>query len=203
MLEEVDRLTRLVDSLLVLSRADAGDLALRPEPLAVFAAVREAVSMVEVLAEEKAQRVEVEGEPSILASGDRVLLRQALINLLHNAIKYSPVGALVIARVASRATGEATVEIVDRGPGIPAEHRERVFERLHRVDPARSRDHGGAGLGLAIARWAVHAQGGSIRVGKQGGAWKHLPRHPPRGKTRKSSRQRLLDRMAGRQPGPT
>jgi signal transduction histidine kinase len=92
MLEEVSRLTRLVDSLLVLSRADAGGVALSPEVMSAFDAVREATSLVEVLAEERGQKVTVDGDSSVRVRADRLLLRQTLVNLLDNAIRYSPAG---------------------------------------------------------------------------------------------------------------
>src|SRR4029079_10461852 len=97
---------------------------------------------------------------------DRAVLREALINLLDNAIKYSPEGTRVGVRLRSvdgKAAG-AAIEISDQGPGIPPEHRERIFERFYRIDKARSRDLGGAGLGLAIAKWAIDVHGGSIGV---------------------------------------
>ncbi len=82
---------------------------------------------------------------------------------MDNAIKYSRVDVTIDVRVQSR-DNHAVVEIVDRGPGIPAEHRQRIFDRFFRVDQARSRESGGTGLGLAIAKWAVEANGGQIEV---------------------------------------
>lgn len=169
MLEELDRLTRLVDGLLTLSRADAGPVILNRAQLALGEAVRESVSLLEVLAEEKGQTVLVEGDPSIGVSADPLVLRQALINLVDNAIKYSPAGAEVRIRIGRRGLREAFVEVIDHGPGIPQEHRLRVFERFYRADPARSRELGGAGLGLAIAEWAVRAHGGGIELESEQG----------------------------------
>jgi heavy metal sensor kinase len=168
MLEEVDRLTRLVDSLLVLSRTDAGPLSLNRMWLPLGDMVQEAVSLVEVLAEEKGQKVLVDAAP-LAVSADRLILRQALINLLDNAIKYSPPGATIAIRTRMRHPREIVVEVVDHGPGISSQHRHKVFERFYRVDPARSRDQGGAGLGLAIADWAVKAHGGSIELESEEG----------------------------------
>src|SRR5206468_4944815 len=99
MLEEADRLTRLVDSLLTLSRADAGHIQVQRTDISLLGLAQEASSLVEVLAEEKRQRISVEGEPASMVSGDRLILRQALINLIDNAIKYSPVGAEILIRV--------------------------------------------------------------------------------------------------------
>jgi signal transduction histidine kinase len=92
------------------------------------------------------------------------LLRQALINVLQNAVKYSPEGGKISVVVAKGSSDRATVTISDSGPGIPVEHRARIFDRFYRVDDARTRETGGAGLGLAIANWAVQAQGGRILV---------------------------------------
>jgi signal transduction histidine kinase len=105
----------------------------------------------------------------LAVSADRLILRQALINLLDNAIKYSPPGATIAIRTRMRHPREIVVEVVDHGPGISSQHRHKVFERFYRVDPARSRDQGGAGLGLAIADWAVKAHGGSIELESEEG----------------------------------
>ena len=172
MLEEVDRLTRLVDSLLVLTRADAGRVRLQREPLDVAGLVRDVVEHLHPLAEEKSQRLTVDLPASVEVFADRTTLRQALINLLDNAIKYTPPGGQVRVRVGAHPSGEMAVEVIDTGPGIPPEEHERVFERFYRLDKARARtavdgtpgDHGGAGLGLAIARWAVEANGGRIEL---------------------------------------
>ena len=164
MLEETDRLTRLVDSLLTLSRADAGHIHVQRTDISLLGLAQEASSLVEVLAEEKQQRISVEGVPTLIVSGDRLILRQALINLIDNAIKYSPAEAEILVRVAAGKDNHLIVEVVDQGPGVPQEHRSRIFDRFYRVDSARSREWGGAGLGLAIARWAVEIHGGQITL---------------------------------------
>jgi len=106
----------------------------------------------------------VQAETFDLVILDLVILRQALINLLHNAIQHSPEAERVSVRIGRRAPRDVVFEVEDRGRGIPAEHRERVFERFYRVDPGRSREQGGTGLGLAIAEWAVKAHGGAIEL---------------------------------------
>src|SRR5712691_1529089 len=164
MLEETDRLTRLVDSLLTLSRADAGHIHMQRTDISLLGLAQEASSLVEVLAEEKQQRISVEGDPTLIVSGDRLILRQALIILIDNAIKYSQGGAEIFVRVAARKDTQLIVEVVDQGPGVPQEHQSRIFDRFYRVDSARSREWGGAGLGLAIARWAVEVHGGQITL---------------------------------------
>jgi len=170
MLEEVDRLTRLVESLLTLSRADAGHVQLQRMDISLLALTREASSMVEVLAEEKRQRIEIDGDASLRVIGDRLILRQAIVNLLDNAIKYSPENRRVLVRVGFGAAGQAAMDITDEGPGIPSEHQPYVFDRFYRVDPARTREWGGAGLGLAITRWAIEAHGGQIHLTSKDGA---------------------------------
>jgi heavy metal sensor kinase len=162
MLEETDRLTRLVDTLLTLSRADAGQIHVQRTDISLLGLAQEASSLVEVLAEEKRQRISVEGEPALMVSGDRLILRQALVNLIDNAIKYSPAEAEIVVRVRAGKDNQPTVEVVDQGPGVPQEHQSRIFDRFYRVDSARSREWGGAGLGLAIVRWAVEIHGGQV-----------------------------------------
>lgn len=162
MLEEVIRLTRLVDNLLTISRADAGAIQLNRSVFSVLELAREAIALFEVLIEEKSQKVVLTGDDGAMVQGDRLFLRQSLVNILHNAVKYSPVGGTISVRVRHDETGRVVVEIADTGPGIPRQDLTRVFDRFYRVDKSRSRNEGGAGLGLAIANWAVEAHGGKI-----------------------------------------
>jgi heavy metal sensor kinase len=163
MLEEVDRLARLVDSLLTLSRADAGRITLHPERVDLAALAREVSAHLGVLAEEKRERLDLDAAGPVEIAADRAILRLAVVNLIDNAIKYAPPGSAVGVAVAAD-DGTARLAVRDRGPGIAREHQARVFDRFHRADAGRSRDAGGAGLGLAIARWAVEAHGGRIEV---------------------------------------
>jgi len=169
MLEEVDRLTRLAESLLALSRADAGHIQLLREDISLVRMGKEASSVVEVLAEEKRQQIDIEGDANLVVSVDRLILRQALVNLLDNAIKYSPAGSQILVRVQSGGDKQAYLEVIDQGPGIPREHQPHVFNRFFRVDKARTREWGGAGLGLSITRWAVEAHGGDITLKSEEG----------------------------------
>jgi heavy metal sensor kinase len=163
MLEETNRLAELVDSLLTMARADAGRVQLHRSDVNLFELADESVGLLEVLAEEKQQTVQVLGERSIMVNADRTLLRQAIVNLLHNAVKYSPEHSTVRVRV-WETEKDAILEVQDRGPGIAQEHRERVFERFYRVDKSRTRGGGGAGLGLSIAKWAVSMHAGAIEL---------------------------------------
>lgn len=170
MLEETDRLAGLVDSLLTLTRADSGKLQLKQENVDLAGLLEDVAEHLRVLAEEKNQILSVESEENgITANVDRSVLRQAIINLLDNAIKYTGTGGRIRLRVKRLRNAKAALEIMDQGPGIPAEHQEKIFERFYRVEKGRSRDTGGTGLGLAIARWAVEVNGGRIEVESQKG----------------------------------
>lgn len=162
MLEEVNRLTALVDNLLTVSRADAGRIKLNPTAFSAMDLAREATGLFEVLTEEKSQQITVEGNESLRITGDRVFLRQAIVNVIHNAVKYSPSGGDIAVRVHDHPGGGIRLEVADSGPGIAPEHADKIFDRFYRVDESRSRDGGGAGLGLSIAQWAVRLHGGDI-----------------------------------------
>ncbi len=163
MLEEAGRLNRLVESLLTIARADAGQIPLQREMVEVLSFVQESCGLLEVLAEEKGQAVSIDGDSGVWISADRMILRQVLINLLDNAIKHSPSGASIRIRV-TRQDNLIAVEIEDSGPGISSEHRERVFDRFYRIDESRSREAGGTGLGLAIAKWGAEVHGGQLEL---------------------------------------
>jgi len=166
----VDRLTRLVDSLLVLSRADASRVQLHRVDTSLRSVAEDAASTLEVLAEEKWQKIDVEGDPGLVVSADRLILRQAIVNLLDNAIKYSPVESRILLRIHAGDDKNACLDVIDQGPGIPFERQPYIFDRFYRVDKARSREWGGAGLGLSITRWAVEAHGGEILLSSKDGA---------------------------------
>jgi heavy metal sensor kinase len=163
MLEETHRLTQLVDSLLTMARADAGRVQLHRADVNLFEVASETVALLEVLAEEKQQDIQIDGNRSVMVEADRTILRQALANLIYNAVKYSPPSGDIQIRIRETEL-DAIVEVQDSGPGIPREHRERIFERFYRVDKSRTRAGGGAGLGLSIAQWAVGMHGGKIEV---------------------------------------
>ena len=163
MLEEVDRMTRLVDTLLRVSRADAGTVRLSRDAVDLGQLARDVVASLGILAEEREQRIDVDATADVHVFADRLVLSDALTNVIDNAIKYSPRAAAISVRI-ERNGDDAIVAVIDQGSGIPSEHRERIFDRFYRVDEGRSREMGGSGLGLAIARWAVEINGGRISV---------------------------------------
>jgi heavy metal sensor kinase len=162
MLEEADRLNRLVESLLTLARAEGGTARLAVERVDLCALAREVGEHLSVLAEDKRQAVTIDAPLPVVVLADRFVLRQAVINLLDNAIKYSPEDGPIRIEVTGQA--DATLAVQDSGPGIAPEHVDKIFDRFYRIEKSRSRDVGGAGLGLSIARWAVEAHGGRIDV---------------------------------------
>ena len=169
MLEEVNRLSRLVDSLLTLTRADAGALAMRRNEIDAARLAAQAVEDMRPLAEEKHQDLTLSAEGPVLVRADEATLRLALVNLLDNAIKYTPPSGAIAVRSWIRGN-EALIEVMDNGVGVPIEHADRIFDRFYRVDQSRTGQAGGAGLGLAIAKWAAEANGGRIELeSREGG----------------------------------
>ena len=162
--QQASRLTRLVDDMLVLARADGGGYPMVIGSVDMAALVDECVRELGARAEEKAITVATSLEPATV-KGDEALLRRMFSNLLGNALMYTPRGGAVHVSLA-RDGDDVVLRVADTGPGIPPEDRERVFERFVRLDPARGA--GGAGLGLAIARWVAEAHGGRVRIVSSG-----------------------------------
>lgn len=163
-LEESDRLRQLIDALLILSRADAGNIGTQRESVNLAELARDTVDFLNVLAEEKNQTIQISILSEAIAKVDRASVRQAITNLLDNAIKFSPSESGIRITVGITANNEACVEIADSGIGIPENDLPHIFDRFYRVDKGRSREAGGAGLGLSIAKWAVENNGGRIEV---------------------------------------
>jgi heavy metal sensor kinase len=163
MLEEVNRLARLVDSLLVLTRADCSATPPAREVVELGSLAGSVADHLRVLAEEKQQSLVVDPGARVEALCDPAILRLGLMNVLHNAIKYTPERGAISVRARETASGHSSIEVQDSGPGIAPAHRERIFERFYRAEAGRS-ESGGTGLGLAIARWAVAANGGRIEL---------------------------------------
>jgi signal transduction histidine kinase len=161
---ESDRLGRMVSQMLTLAEADAGQAALSLSEVALDELAGEVGRGMRLLAESRgvAFEAEVESPLRLRADGDR--LRELMMILTDNAIKYTDSGGKVHLEVRRVSGGKAMVRVSDTGRGIPAEALPHIFDRFYRVDKARSREAGGTGLGLAIARWTAEAHGGSIRA---------------------------------------
>jgi signal transduction histidine kinase len=164
MLGQVERLARLVEQLLDLSKLEAGVVPLERSTFTVAALLEPVVEEWRARAEVRDLRLETSIEPpAFTLDGDEERLRQVVGNLVANAIRHSPRGGRVLVRAEAK-DGVARLEVLDDGPGIPPSEAERVFERFYRSDPARAAGEGGSGLGLAIARWIVELHGGRIRA---------------------------------------
>jgi heavy metal sensor kinase len=161
--EEVDRLIRLVGSLLTLARADAGQIPIALETVSLPELVAGAVEQVDPVAKQRDIELSASAGPAVTLQADEDLLLQLLLNLLDNAIKHTPAGGRVT--VGWRVNGrQVELWVRDTGVGIAGEHLAHIFDRFYRVDKARSRAEGGVGLGLSICRWIAEAHGGSISV---------------------------------------
>lgn len=162
-LDELRRLTRIVEGLTLLAKADAGQITLAMEWVRLDELVRDNFADAQILAEPQGVRVELAACEEITVRGDRHRLRQLLLNLADNAIKYNqPEGKVTMSL--RRANGTAEFTIANTGPGIPPEVLPRVFDRFYRGDPAHSPAVDGCGLGLSIAQWIVSAHGGTIKI---------------------------------------
>jgi two-component system, OmpR family, sensor histidine kinase CiaH len=168
-LRQTVHLTRLVDHLSLLARADSGAMTLERAPVDLARLASETAGGVAILAEERGVRLCVEAPQETRVLGDAGRLRQVLLILLDNALKYTPDGGGITVRVA-RAGGQAQLEVRDSGPGLAPADLPHLFERFYRADKARS--SGGTGLGLAIGRWIAEAHGGHIMAANasEGGA---------------------------------
>jgi two-component system phosphate regulon sensor histidine kinase PhoR len=162
--KHTDRLTYLIEDLLTISRLESGGTVMNLQPLDLHDAVAHALEDLKSKATEKEVVIENLVPPGLWARADAERLHQVFSNLIENAIKYGRQGGKVA--VGAQDTSDRQVEawVRDDGPGIPAEARERVFERFYRVDRARARDTGGTGLGLAIVKHIVQAHGGEVWV---------------------------------------
>lgn len=162
MLAQIERLQRLVAQLLDLSRLESGGSALHPRAFPAVELLDEVAGEARLHSPELSFAVDV-APHNLAVDGDPERIHQVLANLVENAARFSPAGAEV--RLSAHSSGrEVVFEVVDRGPGIPESEATRVFERFYRADQARSSDEGGAGLGLAIARWIVDLHGGRIHA---------------------------------------
>jgi signal transduction histidine kinase len=162
-LDEIQRLAQIVDNLALLAKADAGLVPLAQEDVPLHELVREARDDARVLGAGRALTVELHECEEILARGDRHRLRQVLLNLVDNAVKYNEQNGSVTLRL-RRDGPQAHITIANTGPGIPPEQLPRVFDRFYRGDAACHTRADGCGLGLSIAQWIVNAHGGTIAM---------------------------------------
>jgi two-component system phosphate regulon sensor histidine kinase PhoR len=168
--KHANRLTLLIDDLLLLARLDSGRIELHLEPVPLRAAAQDALDDAALIARSRGVTLENHVANEIAAQADPERLRQVLANLIDNAIKYGREGGRVTLGGRAMNRGRVELTVGDDGPGIPAEAKARIFERFYRVDKARSREEGGTGLGLAIVKNVVQAHGGEVRVESEAGA---------------------------------
>ena len=175
---EVDRMIRLVSSLLMLARADAQQVPLARESISLGGVIGDAADQVRPAADSKGVLIRVRNGRETRLTADQDLLLQLMLNLLDNAVKHTPAGSSIDVSW-SIEDGSAQVVVSDEGPGIASEHLPHIFDRFYRVDKARSRDGGGVGLGLSICRWIAQAHGGSIEAGNAPGLGATFKVHLP------------------------
>lgn len=162
-LDEAIRMGSILENLLLLGRGDSGKPAIARERVRLDDLLRDTYDETVILASQKSIVVKIENTDNVLIWGDKERLRQMMLNLVDNAIKYSPEGGLITLSL-GHSDGHATLVVRDQGIGIPKSEISRIFDRFYRVDRARSRTLGGSGLGLAIVKWIVEAHGGTIAV---------------------------------------
>lgn len=189
-LEETEKLSKLVENLMVLSRLDSGELKPDIAEFDLSVLCRETVEQMHLLAEDGAITLSCNCSGGVYVKADPLRLRQVLINLIDNAIKYTPAGGRIDVGTVNQ-NGSAVIQVQDTGIGIPADALPHVFDRFYRVDKARARKTGGTGLGLAIAKSICDLHGGTIEVdstvGVGTGVLVSIPRGVPDGAAAPSS----------------
>ncbi|HEY6838546.1 MAG TPA: ATP-binding protein [Geobacteraceae bacterium] len=177
-MEEIKRMTEIIEYLLEQSRAEEGQLSLRLEELDLREILLELIQQLRLIAVDKNISLAFEGDSSVYVRGDRLRLRQLFLNLLDNALSYTEAGGAIRVQL-DRDADQAWVAVIDNGPGMAEEHLPYIFDRFYRVDKARNRAHGGSGLGLALVKSFVEAHGGKVDVmselGKGSVFTVHLP----------------------------
>jgi heavy metal sensor kinase len=170
--QQAARLSRIVEDMFTLARADAGTYPLRQTPMYLDEVVEDVVKGARVLASARDVSIDATTSPSAAFTGDEELIRRLMVNLLDNAIRYAPARSTVHVDLA-QATGGYALSISDHGSGIPVEVQPHIFERFYRADAARTRRDGldgGAGLGLALARWIAEVHGGHLALAQSSDA---------------------------------
>ena len=166
---ELERLSSLVENLLALAALDASQPPTQKSPVDLALVCRDVAEQLSPLAAAQNVRLQLELSEGVTTPGDVFSLERAVRNLVENAIRHTPAGEQIVIR-ADVNGGEACVEVIDAGVGIAPEHLPRLFDRFYRVDTARTRTHGGAGLGLSIVKAIVEAHGGTVAVESKLGA---------------------------------
>jgi len=162
--DEVKKMTKLVSDLLVVARSDNKALKLKPQKFNLSALIEQTARLMQPLAEQKKIDLQAENLPKVEIQADEQKIRQLVLILVDNAVKYTPDGGRVSVRYESTETGRVRFAVSDTGIGIAKEDQAKVFDRFYRVDKARSREMGGNGLGLAIAQEIVHLHKGRIWI---------------------------------------
>jgi heavy metal sensor kinase len=161
--EEAERLSRIVEDLFILARQPFDRPAIARQPVKLDRIVEECGRAAQVLAAQKNLTLTVTAKAPLSVQGDDELLQRMILNLLDNAVKYTPAGGEVSIELTAN-NGHAQIMVRDNGGGIPAKDQPHIFDRFYRVDKARSRAMGGAGLGLSITRWVAEIHGGRVSV---------------------------------------
>jgi len=192
-LEETQRLSRIVENLLTISRLDAGEGRMEKVRVDLGKLAVSTAEQMHLLAEEKLISMQSKADEQVWVEGDRARLKQVIVNLIDNAIKYTPKDGAVVVAVTSDGRS-ARLEVADNGIGIAADALPHVFERFYRADKARSRESGGSGLGLAIVKAICGAHGGEVKIVSREGKGSHfiveLPLCDP-GKHRKFDHEKV------------
>ena len=161
--QQAARLSRIVDDMFTLARADAGNYPVRRDAIYVDELADEVVRAARVVAATRRVEIKLDAEPSASIVGDEELIRRLLANLVDNAVRHTADETIVRVSV-THAPGGYAIAVGDHGPGIPADIQRHIFERFYRADPSRTRADGGAGLGLALVRWIADEHGGRVEL---------------------------------------
>jgi heavy metal sensor kinase len=162
-LEEFEKLTRMINQLLMLARAESGEVAITHEPVDLSSMAQSIAEQLEPVAASKNVSLAWQCDPGVIVSGDAGWIERIVLNLVDNAIKFTAPGGHVSVRVSKNGTGR-TLEVSDDGMGIPPDSIPHVFERFYRADPSRANRADGVGLGLSLVKWAVDQHHGAINV---------------------------------------
>jgi signal transduction histidine kinase len=193
-LEEIDRMTRIVDELLFLSRADMGEVKMEHLPVPLDTLIEDLHRQALLLGQERDIQVVLRTTAPAVVLGDELRLRELFLNLLDNAVKYSRAGGTVDITLAIEQT-QARLSVTDHGIGIAQEDQSRIFDRFYRTDDARAHTKKGTGLGLSICAWIVESHRGRIEVQSKVGEGSTftvlLPLAPPH---RPNASNRILKR---------